>query len=210
MIVPTKTYEKPDSGLYNAILADVVDLGMVTQTYNGQSKTVPCARFVWFLANDDGTPKLGKPDPQGKVYQLSVTKRYNISSLHEKSNVYKDLKQILGQPPAANYDLENAVGLIRKLLINRETSADGQKDYANIMGYLPAPGAKVPVPADFKRVKDRPAQGAVKATPVTPATPVQTPAAQSANVDAAALIAALKAQIAATQSGASQGPDAIF
>ncbi len=160
MIIPTKTFEKPDSGLHHGILADIVDLGKVTTTYQGQSKTQPMVRFVWIL-NVIGK-ETGKP--------LSVAQRYNISSFHEKSNIYKDLKEILGTAPDVTRDIEAYIGVVRKLWINREKSADGTKDFANIKGYLPAdPGVVVLVPADFIRDKFKP-----KTTAGPQGQPVQT------------------------------------
>lgn len=145
MIIPTKTYEKPDSGLFHGVLADIVDLGPVTTSFQGQTKTYPAVRFVWILSVNG---KDGKP--------LSVSKRYNVSNFHEKSNIYKDLKMILSAPPELTRDIETYIGLVRKIWINREKSADGTKDYANIAGFLPAdPGVVFPVPADFVRAKFR-------------------------------------------------------
>lgn len=146
MIIPKKEYEKPESGLHHAVLADIVELGNVTTVYQGQSKTFPAARFVWILN------VLGK---DGK--QLQVSKRYNISNFHEKSNVYKDLKEILGQSPNPATDIDAYIGIVRKLWISREKSEDGQKDFANIKGYLPVdPGVEVKIPAGFVREKFRP------------------------------------------------------
>jgi len=148
-IIPTKSFEKPESGQYFAVLADIVDLGEVTTTYNNQVKKFPAVRFVWIL-NVNG--KDGKP--------LQVQQRFNVTSLHEKSNVYKTLKQILGTPPPQNLDIETLIGQTRLLWINREKSADGTKDFANVMGILPAMGpngpVSIPVPADYIRVKNRP------------------------------------------------------
>jgi len=45
------------------------------------------------------------------------------------------------------------------LVIIREKSADGTKDYANVQGILPAnKGVTVQIPADFVRAKDKPAK----------------------------------------------------
>lgn len=146
MIIPKKEYEKPDSGLFHGVLADIVDMGIVSTVFQGQTKTYPAIRFVWIL-NVNG--KDGKP--------LSVSRRYNVSNFHEKSNIYKDLKMILGVPPDLNRDTETYIGTVRKLWINREKSIDGTKDYANIQGYLPAdPGVIIVAPADFIRDKYRP------------------------------------------------------
>ena len=150
MIIPTKTYERPESGLFHGVLADIVDLGPVTTSYQGQTKTFPAVRFIWIL---NVLGKDGKP--------LSVSKRYNVSNFHEKSNVYKDLKMILNAPPELTRDIETYIGLTRKIWISRDKSADGTKDFANIMGYLPAdPGVAVLPPPDFIRAKFRAQQTA--------------------------------------------------
>lgn len=157
-VIPTKTYERPASGQYHGVLADIVDLGMVTTNFNNVPKTQPMVRFVWIL-NVNGRD--GKP--------LQVQQRFNVTSLHEKSNVYKTLKQILGQPPQPNLDIESLIGQTRYLWINTETKPDG-KEYANIMGILPAQnGTVVPIPADFIRDKFKP-----KTTAGPQGQPVQT------------------------------------
>lgn len=146
MIIPTKTYEKPDSGIYHGVLADIVDLGIVQTTYQGKVTTYPAVRFVWVL---DVNGKDGKP--------LIVTQRYNVSNFHERSNVYKALKQILGAAPNIKQDIDSYLGMTRRLIIQRDQSADGNKDFANIMGYLPPePNKVVPIPTGFVRDRDKP------------------------------------------------------
>jgi hypothetical protein len=153
MIIPTRTYEKPQSGQYHAVLADIVDLGPVTTVYNNQTKTQPMVRFIWIL-NVLGNDPVKYPDTYGKP--LQVRQRFNVTSLHEKSNVYKTLKQILGVPPSPTLDIETLIGQTRILWISRDISPDGSKDFANVMGILPAqPGVVIPIPADYVREKFR-------------------------------------------------------
>ena len=218
-----KTFEKPQTGQYHGVLADIVDLGEVPTTFNGVTKIQPMTRFIWVL-NVNGTD--GKP--------LSVTQRFN-NNLHEKSNLYKSVKQILNAAPPLTLDPETLIGSTRKLFIQREITGEGQqqKDYANILGISPAdPGVVVPVPTDFVRDKNKPVaeqaknkkkaaqpaqQPALKqaAAPATPAT-VSTPAAAPNLSDPAVLaaqLALLQAQLAAANSGAApvkQGPDVQF
>jgi hypothetical protein len=139
-----KQFEKPNSGMFHGILADIVELGPITTSFNGQSKTQEMVRFVWFL-NINGT--------DGK--QLSVTARYGVN-LHEKSNLYKAVKQIIGGAPSLTFDLATLIGSVRQLFIVRDiqTDSNGQvvKDFANIQGVAPAqPGVTVGVPSDFVR-----------------------------------------------------------
>ena len=144
-VIPKKEYEKPESGVYNAVLADVVDCGIVNTVFQGQAKSYPAVRLIWVL---------NALDKKGKLLEWWSPK-YN-ASLHEKATLYKVLKQIIGQAPVANLDIETLIGQTRKLVINRERSADGTKDYANLMGVLPPdPGFQMAVPQDFVRVKFR-------------------------------------------------------
>jgi hypothetical protein len=151
MFIQVKSYEVAPAGQYHAVLADIIDLGSVTSTFQNQTKTYPAARFVWIL---NALGKDGKP--------LQVAKKYNITSLHEKSNIYKDLKQILGTPPLPTLDIESLIGQTRYLWVSNETTPDGTKTYTKIMGILPAqigPNNQpvvVPIPSDFVRDKFKP------------------------------------------------------
>lgn len=164
-----KTFEKPDSGVFHGVLADVVDLGIVKTAFKGEVKEQPMVRFIWIL-NVNG--KDGKP--------LSVAQRFN-ASMHEKANLYKTVKQILNTAPAVPYELDNLIGQTRQLFIVREKSADGTKDYANVQGIAPAqPGTVVSVPADFVRAKNRPKQATN--TPAVASSPTAPAVAQGADV----------------------------
>lgn len=138
-----KEFEKPNSGMYHAVLADIVDLGDVPTTFQGQTKVQPMVRFIWILNvnGKDGTP-------------LSVTQRFGVN-LHEKSNLYKAVKQILNAAPPVTLDAESLVGSVRKLFIQRETT--DKTDFANVLGISPAdPGVTVAVPAGFVRDRNKP------------------------------------------------------
>lgn len=139
-------FEKPNTGMYHGILVDIEDLGEVTTVYNNQPKIQPMVRFVWFL-NANG--KDGK--------QLRINARFN-NNLHEKSNLYKTVKQILNAAPPVTLNPETLIGVVRKLFIQREVDEAAKKDFANILGISPAdPGVTVSVPADFVRDKNKPA-----------------------------------------------------
>jgi hypothetical protein len=170
---PTKVFEKPASGSYHGVLADIVDLGMVTNTYKGETKTIPMVRFIWIL-NANGTD--GKP--------LSVAQKFN-ASLHEKANLYKSLKQILGGAPPIPFDLELLIGQTRQLFIVREEAppqrpGEPNRIFANVQGILPAlQGVVVQIPRDFVRKKFQPkTQAGPQGAPVqTYAQPPQQPVA---------------------------------
>lgn len=144
-IPAAKQYEKPAAGPHYGVLIDVVDLGVIAFSYQGQTKMNPGIRFIWQLAT------VGQ---DGKPLQVWSPK-LNASSWHEKGGLYKTVKMIIGTPPTPALDPESLIGQVRQLFISRDKSADGTKDFANIVGIAPAPGITLPVPADYVRMKFR-------------------------------------------------------
>lgn len=131
-------YEPVSEGVHSAVLADIVDLGVVETSFGPKHKV----QFVWMTdeADEGGRTKY-------------VFKRYT-ASLHEKASLRKDVKQILGKDIAGNsFDLESLIGTQKGLIIQHSEGTNG-KVYANIAGYLKPP-AKVAIPSDFVRRKDR-------------------------------------------------------
>ncbi len=152
-----KQFEKPETGMYHGLLADVVDLGNVTTQYKGEVKVQHMIRLVWVL-NTLGKDKEKYPDTFGKP--LTVAQRFNLS-LNEKSNLYETVKQILNAPPPVSdaqpeYDVEQLLGVVRKIFILREVSEKGQ-DYPNIKGISAADaGVTVSLPVGFVRASAKP------------------------------------------------------
>lgn len=159
-IPAAKQYEKPAAGPHYGVLIDVVDLGIISTTFNGQPKSYPGIRFIWQLAT------VGQ---DGKPLQVWSPK-LNASSWHEKGNLYKTVKMIIGVPPTPALDPESLIGQVRQLFISRDKSADGTKDFANIVGIAPAPGIALPVPADYVRVKFRQPANTANTQQVPPST----------------------------------------
>ncbi len=178
-----KQYEKPESGAYNAVLVDTVDLGIVATKFGNKSKV----RIVWVLGKLDGSGYA--VDTEGNPFR--VMSELNATT-NEKSDLFKLIRGVLGAaPPAGPFDVEQLIGRNNQLFIVREKSQDGTKEYANVKGILPYPAglAPLPVPQGFVRYKDRDKakaaqaaqQAAVPATaPVTaPAAAVAPPVAQA-------------------------------
>ncbi len=169
----SKVYEKPETGVYDAVFADYVDLGLVTTSFKGVSKTQKMVRLFWILTAKDS---------EGNNFQ--VVKRV-AASMFQKSNLYKVVKGMLDKEPVlsgplGSFELENLIGHNNQLVVKKETKPDG-KVYANIDSFLPAK-VSFQVPTTFVRKKDRPdnaAAPAAAATATAAAQQVQQAAAES-------------------------------
>ena len=136
-----KSFEKPDSGLFLGVLADIVYItGKATQ-YGPRD----VARLIWVLE---------AKDKEGHHYRVMTEAN---QSMNEKARLYglaKDIRN--GVPPPVPFELDELLGSVNQLVISREKSADGTKEFANIKAIIAAPaGTTFVVPADFVRDKDK-------------------------------------------------------
>lgn len=132
LIVKDEPQEFPlcPDGLHAAILVDAVDLGQQESKFGTKHKL--SLIFETQLK-----------DEQGQSYIL--VKRYTWS-LHEKSNLRKDLERFRGHKLEASelkegVDLEGYIGMSCNILVVHNEVEDG-KIYANIESVLPYKNAK--------------------------------------------------------------------
>jgi len=119
----------PD-GLHAAILVDAVDLGKQESPWGAKHKL--SLVFETQLTDEDDKPFI-------------IVKRYTWS-LHEKSNLRKDLERFRGHKLDLNelkegVDLEAYIGMSCNILVVHNEVEDG-KIYANIESVLPYKNAK--------------------------------------------------------------------
>lgn len=140
--VNTKEYEKPAEGVVTGVLADVADLGIVNGFYGDKPKV----RLSWVI---------DQKDSEGNFFVVSKT---YTASLHEKANLYADVKDMMGKVPPVPYDIELLIGQVNTLVLKKETATKGQhagKDFVNIKAFLAAKtGTAFSVPAGYVREKD--------------------------------------------------------
>ena len=145
MLVTTvpKQYELPDEGEHVAVVADLLDLGIV-ETANGPKHRV---RFIFVIQ---------QLNSEGK--HIRVASSYNWT-LHEKASLRKASTSILGHDPGLTLDLETLLGKNVRLVIEHKTRED--RVYANIVAILrPVKGAVAfPIPKDFVRAQNKNADG---------------------------------------------------
>jgi len=134
------------AGPHSATCVDCIDLGMVTSTFEGKSKTAHKCRLVWQVAESM---------PDGKPYL--VQKQYT-ASLHEKASLRKDLEAWRGRPftrdEAAGFDVELLIGV--PCLLNVQHVERGGSTYANVTSLMRLPkGMPTVTPHGYVRKKDR-------------------------------------------------------
>jgi hypothetical protein len=179
-----KIYEKPNSGSFVGVLADVVDLGPKTTQWGVKNKI----RFVWLLGKPDGSGYAN--DSEGNPYRAMTS--FN-ATMNEGGDLFKAIRQILGAAPPVPYDVEQLIGQSNLLfVVTEEDSKKPGTFYANIKGYLPlgnVPALKIP--ANFVRNKDkkdnRAPGGAAAQQAQAPATPAASVSPISANLTGVAV-----------------------
>lgn len=150
-----KNFEKPTEMIQKAVLADVVDKGLVPNKFKAGS-TQHKAYFVWILAEEDSEGR------NKRVFQSFTV------SLHEKATLRKLLKDFGVKVTkskdgkelfdgAESVDLEKYIGLQRTLVMSTEDGDNGEP-YIKILATQKSSGEGVEIPADFVRKQDKPAK----------------------------------------------------
>jgi hypothetical protein len=145
----TGDFTPAPEGLWPAVCVDVVDLGILKQVWQGREKSVHKCRIMWELSEtmEDGR-------------RFIVGKRYTVS-LHEKSQLHKDLKSWRGKAftteELSGFDVEKILNAPCQLVITHEEK-DGTV-YANITAIMRANKATAIQPSGkYVRMKDRPTE----------------------------------------------------
>lgn len=146
-----KPFEQPDAGVFAGTIIDVVDLGLVKSTYNGETTEQQKIQVIWVL---------DKSDSQGRPFRIQAMYNANINmnpKSGKKSRLYELIEQIFGTSPSLEFESESLIGRSNQLFLVKETNATSNKVYTNIKGLLPLNQGQVgpKAPADFVRAKDR-------------------------------------------------------
>lgn len=137
------------AGLHHGVCVDVVDMGIIPVTYDGETKKQHKIRVVW---------QIDEVDDKGQ--RFIVQKRYT-ASLHEKAGLRKDLQSWRGRPftedERKGFDVEKLIGANAQL--NVQHTDDGK--FANVVSIVPlGRGMSKLAPTDYIRWQDRQPNGA--------------------------------------------------
>ncbi len=160
-----ESFSKAPAGQYQAVCAEVVDLGFSDREYTNQQTGVKETRTVHEIQYHF---QLNKADAEtGKRYEIR-TKKLNLI-LSEKSNLRAFLTQWRGhdltpeelRPPGVDVDLTG-----RNALIQVIHTQSGDKTYANIGSIMPLMEGMPEITTDEHYQKKQPSADAAKAAPV--------------------------------------------
>jgi len=141
----TKNFEKATEMIQQAVLADVVDKGMVANKFKPGTTQHKCY-FVWILE---------EVDAEGR--NKRVFESFTVS-LHEKATLRKRLKEMGVKIDAdTQLDLDTLIGTKRTLVMSTEDGTDGDT-YIKILATQKPNGKGVEIPKDFVRKQDQPAK----------------------------------------------------
>jgi hypothetical protein len=142
-----KDFEVVTEMIQPAVLADIVDKGMVPGKFGTKHKCY----LVWIVSEED---------TEGR--NKRVFESFTVS-LHEKARLRKRVKELRGKDVEAGekLDLDSLIGTTRVLVMSQEdsTEKDG-KPFIQVIATQPIKKGMVApsIPADFIRKKDKPQQ----------------------------------------------------
>jgi hypothetical protein len=162
-----KQFQICTEGSHAAILAAIVDVGIVESEYAGETKSRDMMRFIWIV--DEVDDETGEPI---LVFQ-SLTK-----STHEKAKFTAVYKGLTGELPKENFSFDDLVALLGKqatLAIIHNTKGD--RTYANVASASkPMKNATVvEIPDDWQPPKQRDGEGETYTLASVAATSAGTP-----------------------------------
>ena len=160
-----KAFEPVSEGMHNAVCVDVEYLGWVTETYEGDTKTVQKIRVV-FETDDlmpDGSEGFDGEDISGRP--KTIGKKYTLSQ-HPKSNLSKHLEGWRGRPwsaeeldPNIGWDMEELLTMPAQLLVKHTQITDERTKAPKTIGLietvLKGKDPKLTPSGHYVRVKDR-------------------------------------------------------
>lgn len=163
---PKSNFEIAKEGMVQAVIAEVRNLGLQKESFNGVEKEVHKILLRWQLA---------ELDPKNNNEPKRIYEKFTFS-LHEKAKLRKRIVQIFKKEPPDNFDFNLLVGVNRNVVIEHNLGKDG-KTYANIGSILPlnAGQAKleiVPIKAKEDKKPAASVPASVAGTAVSAAAPI--------------------------------------
>jgi hypothetical protein len=120
-------FEPIPEGVYTARCFKVIDLGTQEVEFAGETKDLPKIMVTWEILDDEVKMGDGRP--------FAISKTYT-ASLHEKSNLYKDLVAWRGKSfspeELLGFDISKLAGAYCQIQVVHNQSKDGSRTFANV------------------------------------------------------------------------------
>ena len=158
---PTSNFEIAKEGITQAVIAEVRNLGLQKETFNGVEKQVHKILLRWQLAELDAK---NNNEPK-RIYEKFTF------SLHEKAKLRKRVVCIFKKEPPENFDFNALVGVNRNVVIEHNLGKDG-KTYANIGSILPMNAGQAKLEIVPIKKKDEVKAEVAKSLAVTETNPI--------------------------------------
>ena len=131
-----KSYELVPAGSHVARCIQMVELGTLTEVFQGETKSLHKVRITWELPLE-----LKVFNPEKGEQPFIISKEYTLS-LHEKSTMRKDLQSWRGkaftEEEASSFDITKLLGVPAMINVIHQTSKNGGV-YSNVASVSPLP-----------------------------------------------------------------------
>jgi hypothetical protein len=153
-----KDFEQVEDLIQNAVLADIVDKGLVPNKYKKAEpgKPEPMVHkcyFVWIVAEEDSD---GKNKRVFESFTVSLDGKATLRKRYKELTGKKDEDLEAMKANKQKADLDALIGAKRKLVLSKEDGSNG-KPFIKVQATMPVKkGEATPdIPADFVRKQDR-------------------------------------------------------
>lgn len=143
-----KEFELVEDMIQGAVLADIVDKGLVDNKFKPGTKVHKCY-FVWIMSEEDSEGR------NKRVFESFTV------SMNSKATLRKRYKELTGKKDdevdaLKSIELDSLIGTKRMLVLSREDGDNG-KSFIKITATMPLKkGQSAPdIPADFVRKQDQ-------------------------------------------------------
>lgn len=140
-----KEFEAVTEMIQPAVLADIVDKGMVPNKFKPGTEQHKCY-FVWLVSEEDSEGR------NKRVFQSFTV------SLNEKASLRKFLSTLgIKEFQDGRFDLDSLIGTKRMLVLSEEDGKDGGKPFLKITATMALKKGQVgpDIPKEFVRKQDQ-------------------------------------------------------